>query len=72
MIQSPTLDIFFAHGDRIETEIEMTEIGIVVSQTSEDPDVVEALQVHAAEVTAMAERGMQAVHVMMMEQHHGK
>lgn len=72
MIQSPTLDIFFARGDRIESEIEVTETGIVVRQTSEDPDVVEALQVHAAEVTAMAERGMQAVHEMMMERHHGK
>lgn len=65
-IQSPTLDIFFARGDRIVTEIDVTEDGIVVTQTSSDPDVVEALQVHAAEVTAMVDRGMEAVHDMMM------
>lgn len=66
MIQSPTLDIFFARGDTITTDIEITDEGIVVVQTSDDPDVVEALQVHAGEVSAMAERGMQAVHEMMM------
>ena len=65
-IQSPTLDIFFERGDQIETSIEVTDEGIVVVQTSSDPELVEALQVHAAEVTAMADRGMQAVHEMMM------
>lgn len=65
-IQSPTLDIFFARGDEIETEIEITEEGIVVIQTSEAPEMVDALQVHAAEVSDMAARGMAAVHEMMM------
>lgn len=65
-IQSPTLDIFFERGERIETRIEVTDVGIVVVQTSDDPELVEALHVHADEVTAMAERGMQAVHEMMM------
>lgn len=66
-IQSPTLDIFFERGDRITTEIEMTDEGIVVVQTSDDPELVEALHVHAGEVSAMAERGMAAVHEMMMQ-----
>ena len=65
-IQSPTLDIFFARGDRIETDIEVTDDGIVVVQTSDDPEVVSALHTHAAEVSAMAAEGMQAVHEMMM------
>jgi len=65
-IQSPTLDIFFARGTEIETTIELTEDGIVVVQTSNDTEIVEALHQHAAEVTAMADRGMQAVHEMMM------
>lgn len=65
-IQSPTLDIFFDRGDRIETEIDITDEGIVVVQTSDDPALVEALHVHAGEVSAMADRGMQAVHEMMM------
>ncbi|MEZ5872545.1 MAG: hypothetical protein R3D32_12025 [Nitratireductor sp.] len=65
-IQSPTLDIFFMRGDKIHSEIDMTDEGIVVVQTSQDPEVVAALHTHAAEVSAMAERGMQAVHEMMM------
>lgn len=67
MIQSPTLDIFFVRGEAIVSDIEITDEGIVVVQTSDDPEIVVALQTHAAEVTAMAERGMQAVHEMMMQ-----
>lgn len=66
-IQSPTLDILFERGATIQTEIEITDEGVVVVQTSQDPEVVAALQVHAAEVTDMADRGMQAVHEMMMK-----
>ena len=65
-IQSPTLDIFFDLGDQIDTTINVTDEGIAVVQTSEDPELVAALQLHASEVTAMVERGMQAVHEMMM------
>lgn len=67
MIQSPTLDIFFQRGDAISTAIDFTEEGLIVTQTSDDPQMVKALQTHAAEVTAMAERGMAAVHEMMMQ-----
>lgn len=67
MIQSPTLDIFFSRGEAITTEIDVTDEGIIVIQTSDDPDLVDALQIHAAEVTDMADRGMQAVHEMMMK-----
>lgn len=66
MIQSPTLDIFFQRGEGINTDIEVTDAGIVVVQTSDDPELVKGLQVHAAEVSAMADRGMDAVHEMMM------
>ena len=65
-IQSPTLDIFFLRGDSIVSEIEVTDEGIVVVQTSDDPELVTALQVHAAEVSDMADRGMLAVHEAMM------
>lgn len=65
-IQSPTLDIFFVRGGSITSDVEMTDDGLVVIQTSDDPEMVAALQEHAAEVTAMAERGMHAVHEMMM------
>jgi len=65
-IQSPTLDILFARRDTITTEIETTDEGVWVTQTSTDPEVVAALQTHAGEVSDMAARGMQAVHEMMM------
>lgn len=67
MIQSPTLDIFFMRGETIRSEIDVTDEGIVVVQTADDPEIVTALQTHAAEVSDMADRGMQAVHEMMME-----
>lgn len=66
-IQSPTLDIFFARGDRIQSEVDVTDEGVIVVQTSDDPEVVAALHIHAAEVTAMVEQGMHAVHQMMMQ-----
>ena len=68
-IQSPTLDIFFQKGEGLVNEIEVNDNGIVVTQTSDDPELVAALQTHAAEVTDMANRGMQAVHERMMQQH---
>lgn len=67
MIQSPTLDIFFARGPEIATDIDVTEEGIVVVQTSANPEIVVALQTHAGEVSDMAARGMDAVHEMMMK-----
>lgn len=66
-IQSPTLDIFFERADALSTTIDVTDAGIVVEQTSEDPELVAALHQHAAEVSAMADRGMAAVHEMMMQ-----
>ena len=65
-IQSPTLDVFFERGDRLVSEIEITDAAIVVTQTTQDPELLAALHLHAAEVTAMADRGMAAVHDMMM------
>jgi hypothetical protein len=66
MIQSPTLDIFFVRGESIISDVSVTEEGVVVVQTSTDPEVVAALHTHAAEVSDMAARGMQAVHDAMM------
>ena len=66
IIQSPTLDVFFMRGENIQSEIEVTEDGIAVTQTSNDPELVAALHLHAAEVSDMVDRGMQAVHEQMM------
>ena len=61
-IYSPTLDALFDVYDEINTEVEMTELGVKVIQTSSNPKVVRLLQTHAAEVSNMANRGMEAVH----------
>ena len=70
-IQSPTLKILFERGDSITTEMTPTDTGIRVIQTSTDPEVVAALQTHAAEVSDLAARGMAAVHDSMMARHMG-
>lgn len=67
IIQSPTLDLLFARGQDIETKVELIENGIAVTQTSDDPEIVATLQTHAAEVSEMVDRGMAAVHDMMMK-----
>ncbi|WP_235857802.1 hypothetical protein [Marimonas lutisalis] len=67
MIQSPTLDIFFERHEAIVTDIDIQGDAIVVTQTSDDPEMVAALHTHAAEVSDMAARGMRAVHEMMMK-----
>ena len=64
-IQSPTLDELFQHYDVIDTEIELTDEGVALIQTSEDPQVVALLQKHAAEIVDMVDRGMEAVHERM-------
>jgi len=75
-IQSPTLDELFAVYQDIETTIEMTEMGVAVVQTSANPEAVRLLQTHAAEVSDMAARGMEAIHERMMRSgdgdHHQK
>lgn len=67
MVQSPTLDIFFMRGENLVNDIEITEQGIVVTQSTNDPELVAALHKHAGEVTRMAEGGMDALHQMMAE-----
>ncbi|MDU8927779.1 hypothetical protein RXV86_10325 [Alisedimentitalea sp. MJ-SS2] len=67
IIQSPTLDILFERRETLTTDVDITDEGIVVTQTSSDPEVVAALHLHAHEVTRMSDQGMHAVHMMMME-----
>ena len=70
IIQSPTLDALFDVYGEIDTEIELTNTGVKIIQTSSNQDVVKLLQRHAAEVSDMAEKGMRAVHERMAGQEH--
>ena len=67
---SPTLSILFEQGDGIETEIEIVENGVIVTQTSSNGDVVAACKNTQAKYP-LADRGMVAVHEQMMTAHHG-
>ena len=66
-IESPALRAIYAHYDKIVTTVEATEKGVLVVQTSTDPQAVAALQQHAAEVTEFINDGMAAMHKAMMK-----
>ena len=70
IIQSPILGALFDVYDEIDTEIETTELGVRVIQTSSNPRVVALLQAYPAEVIDMSERGIQAEHGRMADQAH--
>jgi hypothetical protein len=61
-IESEALRAIFRNYTKIETTIEPTAKGIVVLQTSTDPDTVAVLQQHASEVTDFVTGGMAALH----------
>lgn len=65
-IQSPQLDYLFMKSDKIRTGFEALDDGIIVVQTSTNPEVIQSLHKHASEVTDMVDRGMQVVHERMM------
>jgi len=58
---SPTLPVLFDNKDKIKTLVAATEKGSAVTQTSDDPVVVAALQAHAVEVSELARDGMAAM-----------
>lgn len=70
-IESPALRSLFPARDKIKSTYRPTEKGYVVIQTSTDPTVVKALQLHAAEVSDLARRGMVAAHETMMKNGRG-
>jgi hypothetical protein len=65
-IFSTTLPVLFENRDKIQSVVEVTEKGSVVTRTSTDPKVVAALQGHAAEVTELAQEGPVAMMRGMM------
>ncbi len=64
---SPVLHALLQNGAKITRTVATTPKGVAVTETSDDPEVVRILQEHAAEVTVLVERGMAAMHEMMMK-----
>lgn len=70
-IETPSVHAIFRANDKIKTNYETTEKGIVVIQTSDDAPTVAALQRHASEVTDLVHGGMAALQTAMMKNHGG-
>jgi len=64
---SHTIPLIFERYEQIDSEFEYLPTGVAVLQTSEDPEIVVALQAHAAEVTELVDEGMIAMMRGMME-----
>jgi hypothetical protein len=63
---SKTIPVLFENRDKINTTVETTAKGSVVTQTSSDAKVVTALQEHATEVDELVRDGMAAMMRGMM------
>jgi hypothetical protein len=70
-IESDALRKIFRDKDKIKTSYDTTDKGIVVVQTSDDPQTVAALQKHASEVSDFVQEGMAALHAAMMKNRPG-
>ncbi len=66
-MESDALRAIFRYHADIRTTVETTAAGVVVTQTSSNPDAVAALQQHAAEVTTFVKDGMAAMHAATMK-----
>jgi hypothetical protein len=60
-VASHTIPTIFEGKDRIHTAIQQTAKGVILTQTSDDPATVAALQAHASEVSHLVQEGMVAL-----------
>lgn len=58
---SDALRTILANRDKVRTKVEVGPKSVTVTQTSDDPAIVAALQQHAAEVTRLVREGMTAM-----------
>jgi hypothetical protein len=70
-IESDALHSIFKNYDKVETKVEATAKGVVVTQTSADKETVAALQRHASEVSDFVTQGMAAMRTAMMKNMQG-
>lgn len=63
---SDSLPTMFAHASHYRRRFTLTTHGVAVEETSEDPQVLDAIRRHAAEVTAFVREGMPAMMKGMM------
>lgn len=68
---TPTLRALLQRGAQVVRRTEATAHGVVVEETSDDPEVVRLLHQHAADVSGLVERGPAAMHEAMMQRRGG-
>ncbi len=66
MMMSSTLPIMVQNSDLYHRKLEMTSQGIVVTETSSDPDLVSVIREHAMEVTEFVDEGRRGMNSGMM------
>jgi hypothetical protein len=66
-MESPALRSIFRNADKVQTSIQTTAKGVIVVQTSTDPETAAALQEHASEVSDLVKGGMAAMRAAMMK-----
>jgi hypothetical protein len=66
-VASSTIPVIFQNAERIRTEIEQTEKGVVFTQTTDVPELVPVLQAHALEVSELVQEGMAAMMRSVMQ-----
>jgi hypothetical protein len=71
-IESDALHAIFRNKDKIRTTTQLTENGVIVVQTSDDPRTVATLQEHAGQVSDFVTEGMTALHTAMMRRSGGR
>jgi hypothetical protein len=57
----------FRNASKYRRELRLTQKGVVVTETSDDPAVLSALQRHAEEVSGFVREGMPAIMRRMMQ-----
>jgi hypothetical protein len=63
---SNSLPTLFRNTDSYRRRLTMTPRGVVVTETSSDPELTQTIREHAREVTGFVERGMPAMMQSMM------
>jgi hypothetical protein len=66
IMMSSTLPVMAQNADRYQRHLQLTRKGIVVTETSNDPDMVAVIREHAREVNRFVAEGMPAMMNNMM------
>jgi hypothetical protein len=58
MCMSDSLPTLFRHSDGYRRQLTLTPMGVIAEETTDDPDLIQAIRAHAQEVTGFVRDGM--------------